>query len=307
MAPHEIKRYQFLWAGAVTVVLGGMSLYRTLNPSPDNLQAWADLAIHPVASIAGGLIPALAGAPIAYWLAGKRLRRATAGKADIGLATQPTVTTPPAAKVESLTVVPGIVDVVNVELAATAVDPAGVETTGSWGFEVTPATEAHALEAARGVDQTRLALAAIVIILVTLCVIIVYVSPSTSSSPTALAAASSPVPAGSADVLPSGTPVTTAASAPAESARPALSANPSAPQPRAAGWLNQAKLQSISLGMSIAQVQERFGGPGKLDSAYHDNLGNHQNMTWWDGSSFVILTFDNGKVVDINGLAVPAD
>lgn len=72
------RRLQLILTLGVVLCSAGLAMYTTLNPPLDNQEAQISLSIHPVASIAGALLPTLIIVPIAYWMFGRISRRIAA-------------------------------------------------------------------------------------------------------------------------------------------------------------------------------------------------------------------------------------
>lgn len=78
----HIRKIQLAITGVVTCVLMWLSIYHVLEPtSDDRLQRLVNLDAHPLASLAGALLPALIVTPAAYWLSGVIIGRGVAALA----------------------------------------------------------------------------------------------------------------------------------------------------------------------------------------------------------------------------------
>jgi hypothetical protein len=75
MKPRTIQRYQILAALLFLLIVGGLAVYRALNPGAYDNQARVDLLYHPIARILGALAPAVILTPFVYWMFGWIIRR----------------------------------------------------------------------------------------------------------------------------------------------------------------------------------------------------------------------------------------
>ena len=75
MMPDKCKLQQIAITAAGMIGVGGVMVYRTLNPAPNDYQAIADLYLNPTASFLGALFPVIILAPFGYWITGRLIRR----------------------------------------------------------------------------------------------------------------------------------------------------------------------------------------------------------------------------------------
>ena len=75
MKSHSIKTEQLFYTACGAVGIGLFSLYNTFHPSPNDLQAQADIFHQPVASAIGALIAVIFPLPLLYWTIGVQARR----------------------------------------------------------------------------------------------------------------------------------------------------------------------------------------------------------------------------------------
>jgi hypothetical protein len=76
--PQVSRKLQIVGTVSIVLLSGIMAIHNALNPQPTNSQGQIDLYYHPVARVAGSLIPTIILAPVAYWMFGKLLRRGAA-------------------------------------------------------------------------------------------------------------------------------------------------------------------------------------------------------------------------------------
>jgi hypothetical protein len=75
MKPRGIRRQQLILTVPCVLGVGVFAIYHALGPAATDYQAIADLLSHPTPSLFGVLLPTVAFAPFAYWVAGRILRR----------------------------------------------------------------------------------------------------------------------------------------------------------------------------------------------------------------------------------------
>ena len=75
MKPRAIRRRQLILTVPCVLGVGVFAIYHALGPAANDYQAIADFLSHPTPSLFGALLPTVAFAPFAYWVAGRILRR----------------------------------------------------------------------------------------------------------------------------------------------------------------------------------------------------------------------------------------